>query len=710
MGRDTLIVVSPWNFASASVSIGGATRPLTLVDGTTFAIATRGADLLPGGADGLFMLDTRVLSELVTYIDGHPVEPLSTSSDGPFAATCIGRGIPDPGCADAPLTVLRRLAVGNGLREEIEVRNYGSAPRSTSVTLTAAADFASLFDVKGGRPVLVTSVGRVASRSNLHLIDELRGWTTVLSFDPPPTRFEGTAPTWDVDIPASGSWKLCVLASLLVGTESIEPSHRCGDPVDHAVPAARLASWRRKVPEVTSDDPAIEAAVRRAGEDLGALRIVDPLNPDREVVAAGAPWFMTLFGRDSIIASWMALLVDPDLAIGTLRTLADSQGRETNPGADEQPGRILHEVRFDRRASRLLGGSTTYYGSVDATPLFVMLVGELARWGVDPGSLADLLPAVDSALAWIEGDADLDGDGYVEHAPMTETGLIHQGWKDSWDGTRYADGRVAEPPLALCEVQAYVYGAHMARADLADLLGDPAAAARHRRTAADLKERFNRDFWLADRGWYAVGLDADKRPVDSLASNMGHALWTGIVDDRHAAAVAAQLMSPHLASGWGLRTLDSANPGFNPLSYHCGSVWPHDTAIAAAGLARYGFRAESNALARALFDASAAYNGRLPELFGGFDRVDIDTPVPYPTSCSPQAWAAGSPLLLARTILGLDPNVPAGEVRVAPRLPAGIDRLSLARIPIAGARVDIEVVGGRVRVEGVPPGLRVVLG
>jgi len=680
------------------------------VDGTTFAIATRGADILDGGADGLYMLDTRVLSRLIASLDGHPVEPLSTASDGPFAATCIGRGIPDPGEADAPLAVFRRIAVGNGLHEEVEVRNYGANIRRATIGLRAMADFADLFDVKGGRPTPAGDVTASGTSAALRLADRHRRWTTTLAFEPPADRVEGGRAEWDVEIPPGEMRKICVLVSLTVDGEEIVPTHRCGEPVATAVPATRLATWQESTPDVDADDPVVVAAVRQATADLGALRIVDPAHPDRDIVAAGAPWFMTIFGRDSIIASWMALLVDPRLAVGTLRTLAERQGRRTDPAADEEPGRILHEVRLDRRATRLLGGASVYYGSVDATPLFVMLAGEVARWGAEPETLAELVPALDAALGWIEGTADRDGDGYVEHLPLSPGSLTHQGWKDSWDGTRYADGRVARPPIALCEVQGYVYGAHIARAEIAELLADFPTAARHRRLAADLKERFNRDFWLPETGWYAVGLDADKRPIDSLASNLGHALWTGIVADEHAAAVAARLVSPRLASGWGLRTLDRDNPAFNPLSYHCGSVWPHDTALAAAGLARYGFREESGLLIRHLFDASAVHGGRLPELFGGFDREDVPTAVPYPTSCSPQAWAAASPLLLVRTMLGLEPNAPLGELRIAPSLPPGVRALRISGMPLAGERIDIEVVGDTVSFGAVPPWLTVILG
>ena len=294
------------------------------------------------------------------------------------------------------------------------------------------------------------------------------------------------------------------------------PRYRCGQPVERATPAERLARWRSKVPQVQSDDDELKRALDRSAEDLGALRIFDPDYPERVVVAAGAPWFMTVFGRDSLITSWMALIVDPDLALGVLQTLARFQGKEIDPRTDEQPGRILHEMRFGEAASLSLGGGSIYYGTADATPLFVMLLGELRRWGLAPEAVDSLLPNAERALEWIDTFGDADGDGYVEYKRATDRGLANQGWKDSWDAIRYADGTVANAPIALCEVQAYVYSAYLARAHFAHEAGDEATYSRFRLKATRLKEAFNRDFWLDEQGWFAVGLDPDKRPIGLL--------------------------------------------------------------------------------------------------------------------------------------------------------------------------------------------------
>src|SRR5438132_1488009 len=334
---------------------------------------------------------------------------------------------------------------------------------------------------------------------------------------------------------------------------------------------------------VDADFADLRAIVTRSAEDLGALRIFDPDYPERAVVAAGAPWFMTLFGRDSLITAWMALLVDPDLALGVLQTLARFQGDKVDPRYDEEPGKILHEMRFGGAASLSLGGGQVYYGTADATPLFVMLLGELRRWGLAPELVDSLLPHADRALTWIEEYGDVDGDGYVEYQRSSDRGLANQGWKDSWDAVRFQDGRLAKAPIALCEVQAYVYSAYLARAFFALEADDERTWLHYRDKAHQLKAAFNRDFWLEDRGWFAMGLDGEKKPIDALASNMGHCLWTGIVDTDKASLVAERLLAPDMFSGWGIRTLSERAVGYNPMSYRVGSVWPHDNAILAPG-------------------------------------------------------------------------------------------------------------------------------
>ncbi len=697
---------SPWTFEGDSTPIGGADA-VTLVEGASFAISARSGDVVPGGAHGVFVLDTRIVSGWRLTIEGHAVEPLQAVPNGPFAATFVGRAhahpLREPHVVDAPLLVLRRRAVGRGLREDIEVRNHGVAPVDVRVELAVESDFASLFDVKSGhdgaRPgraaaaedrLMFEPTARAAERTP---VDAVGVRATPCDSTHAATRSAVLA--WQVTLGVGQRWSTCVQAVAVVDDRELEPSHPCGATIEDAVPARRLRSWQRAADHFRTDDHVLDLAFRRSIDDLGALRIFDPDHPERLVVAAGAPWFMTLFGRDAIIASWMALLIDQTLALGVLAELADTQGTTTDERSEEQPGRILHEVRFDRLSAELFGGDGKYFGSIDSTPLFVMLVAELARWIGPTEQIAALLPAVDRAIAWIEGDGDLDGDGFVEYLRAHPGGLEHQGWKDSWDGIRHDDGAVAQPPIALCEVQGYCYAAYRGRADLARAFGDGDTATASDRAARSLRTAFDRAFWIDDLGWYAVGLDADKRPIRSLTSNVGHLLWTGIAPSRRVRRLAQVLDGPAMSSGWGLRTLAETSPGYNPLSYHCGSVWPHDTAIAVAGLARVGSDRAAGRLTRSLIDASATSGGRLPELFSGLGRGEIGEPVPYPASCSPQAWAAAATLLLVRSVLGLQPDLLAGRVSLRPRLPAGVSRLHLD-VPLGGRRLRVRIDHGEV--------------
>ncbi len=701
---------SPWNFAAESASAVGGGGGVTMVDGTTFMVCSGSGDIDEDDPHGLFMFDTRVVSRWRLTIDGNAVESLAVTPNGPFSSTFVGR-VHDPAVIDAPITVVQRRHIGHGMREDLEVRNHGTVTVAVQLAIEVTSDFNNLFDVKSGRRSGHLVTGRHLDGGELVIRTEpgpdgIVSHATRITCSDHPSHLAGDRLVWELEIAPGASWSTCLLVGITVDGVDFEPGYRCGQLVEDAIPASRLRHWHQRVTVIDTDDSVLEMAVRRAAEDLGALRIFDPDHPDRVVIAAGAPWFMTLFGRDSLLASWMALLLDHDLAAGVLLELAESQGRTTDPITEEQPGRILHEVRFDSASARLLGGSNTYYGTIDATPLFVMLVAELARWtGITPAITA-LLPAVDRALSWIDECGDRDGDGFVEYLRSDPNGLENQGWKDSWDGVRHADGRTATGPIALCEVQGYVYAAWRGRAGLARAIGEPATTARAFDDRADqLRARFDEAFWLDDVGWYAIGLDGDKRPIGSLTSNIGHLLWTGIVPDHRAERLAELLAGPSLSTGWGIRTLADDHPAYNPLSYHCGSVWPHDTALAVAGLARYHRDGEAHQLAKGLLAASVWSGGRLPELFAGFGDDDLPAPVPYPASCSPQAWAAASPLLLVRSMLGLEPDLPAGELHLRPRLPEGMRQLRLTGVPFGSGSIDITVSGGDVVVSGLPDGV-----
>ena len=695
-----------WAFAGEPPSLGSPGGAVTLVEGAGFCVCGSSGDIAADEPHGLFHRDTRLLSRWQLLVDGAPPELLARIEGEPFATTFVARARPEAGRADSTLLVLRHRYVGDGMREDLVLRNLAGESVTCTVSLTAGADFADLFEVKEGRVQprgeheLSAGADGLTFRRQWH--DDVRGtrvhahgWTATL----------GGTLTIDVVVPPRGQWSSCVqVQPSLDGVES-PPRYACGESVEHTLPSLRLQQWRLANPVVHTDHRGLAQLLERTREDLGALRIFDPEHPDRISVAAGAPWFMTVFGRDSLLTAWMALLLDPSLALGTLRTLARFQGTEVEPRSEEEPGKILHEMRFGADSAHSLAGGTVYYGSIDATPLFVQLLGELDLWGADSADVAELLPAADRALEWIERYGDRDGDGFVEYQRATDTGLLNQGWKDSFDGVPFADGRLAEPPIALAEVQGYTYAAYVARSRLAEQAGDRDAAERWADRACTLREAFNRDFWLPERGWFALGLDRDKRPIDSLASNMGHCLWTGIVDEDKAAQVAEHLLSPDMFTGWGVRTLASSMAAYNPMSYHDGSVWPHDNALLAAGLMRYGFVEHAQRIAGGLIDAAAHFGGRLPELFCGFDRAEFAAPVPYPTSCSPQAWAAASPLLLLRAMLRFDPAVPDGKLWFAPELPADWGDLRIERVALAGARVTVGVVGGVSGISGLPAGV-----
>jgi glycogen debranching enzyme len=701
-------MTSPWNTLHNPLGLNREGGLVTLVDGRSFSLSSRGGDMVTE-PQGLFVLDTRVISRWALLIDGEPLESLAVSTSEPYEGIFAGRCLPGEGQADGSTVVFRRRSIGMGMREQIEIRNHGTTEVNLAVALHADADFAGLFDVKDGR---MTGLTRPAAQ---HSPDEMRFIAsvpageqtreTVVRFSQPAQTTVGWA-GWKAEIPAGETWVLDISVDALIDGAVLDFAAPTQGAADEAVSARRMAQWRASMPHVTTDMHGMGKAIDQAGEDLGALRIFDSEFPDIPVVAAGAPWFMTLFGRDSLLTSWMALPAGPELAMGVLASLARFQGSKVDDISEEEPGKILHEMRFGSASTDALRHGEPYYGTVDATPLWVMLLAEAWRWGADEDEVRALLPNADRAMEWLRDYGDRDGDGFVEYHRRNPDGLANQGWKDSWDGVLFSDGELALSPMALCEAQAYAYGAHIARADLADGFGEPEVAAHHRSEAAQLKQRFNEVFWIEERGFYALALDKDKRPVDAISSNLGHCLWTGIVDDDRAASIADHLAG-ELFSGFGIRTLGTSMSAYNPVSYHNGSVWPHDTSICVAGLARYGFDAEARKVTEGLLELTQANGGRFPELFAGFDKSDLDVPAVYPASCVPQAWSAAAPMLLLRVLLGLTPDAQKGQIQVRPILGDGVDELRVDGIWAAGKRLSITVNAEGVTVDGTD-GLTVV--
>lgn len=680
-------------FASDPPRTGGQ----TLVLGTTFAVSGPDGDMSGEGAQGLFVRDARVLSRWRLRVDGGPVQPLGGFTTVPSEGVFVARAQVRDGKPEPTLLVERRRSVGSAMTEELVLRNYGPEPAGVSISIEVRADFADLFSVKVGSPTGPEAV---------EISAEPEMWSARTGSGSSQRRVVVSAPgatvtpdalTYRVVVPPAGTWRTTLVVSER-GTITTEAEQAHQPTAVHSTPAAKDRA--DGCTSVHSDSPALSATLARSQKDLIALTLRDTEAGGDAVVAAGAPWFMALFGRDALLTSSMAMALRPDLAVGTCRALAKHQGRCADPLSEEEPGRILHELRSVADASLAPGGVDRYYGTVDATPLFVVVVGQLARFGASQEVVDELLPAVDMALGWIDAHGNRGGDGFVEYLRCTDRGLRNQGWKDSGDGVTFADGSLAEPPIALVEVQGYVYGAFRARSELAAQRADVEGARYWAERARVLKRRINEAFWLPDAGYFAVGLDAERRPIDALASNMGHLLWSGAADQHKAALVAERLLSPEVFSGYGIRTLATTMGAYNPASYHNGSVWPHDTALSVAGLARYGFVRHAQRIAVGLIEAASYFSGRLPELFCGFDKTALPGPLPYPASCAPQAWAAAAPVSLVTSLLGLDPDVPRRTLRVAPAIPPewGAVRTCLA---LGTTHLGVEVsADGRCSVTG----------
>jgi glycogen debranching enzyme len=467
---------------------------------------------------------------------------------------------------------------------------------------------------------------------------------------------------------------------------------------------ASLADWLAAAPRLDTDWFELRQVYKRSLIDLAALRFYPESVPDSSLPAAGLPWFMALIGRDSLITSYQAIPFVPELARTTLLALGAHQATGFDDFRDAEPGKILHELRHGELAQFGERPHSPYYGSADATPLFLVVLDEYERWTGDTETVRHLEGAARAAVEWMERHGDSDGDGYIEYQTRNpKTGLVNQCWKDSGNSIVHPDGRLATLPRACCEIQGYAYDARVRAARLArEVWGDPAFAERLEQDAAALRDRFDRDFWLPDLGFYALALDGDKKPVGTLTSNMGHLLWSGIVADERVEAVVAQLTGEAMYSGWGVRTLGTGQPVYSPIEYHNGTVWPHDTALIALGLARYGRRAEANKLVVALMDAAGHFAFRLPEAFAGYPREQTLVPVEYPSACSPQAWATGAPLLFLRIMLGLEPT--ANGLTVRPHLPAEVNRLLLRGVPGRWGRADAVAVRERRKTDLGPPG------
>jgi glycogen debranching enzyme len=679
-------------------------NPFVLKHGDMLLVGDGHGDI-HGAGDGLFHDDTRILSRLRLSIAGKPLVLLggAVGQDNVlFTAHLTNRSLPPLGGPPMPEAVVHvrrtRLLWRSRLYERVTLVSFGREEALVPLVLEFAADFRDMFEVRGARrPARGRVLPPIVAGDAVTLRhEELDGLprTCVIAFCPAPASLSAQAAVFEAVVSAHGGTDIFVEA----GIEPAGPPSRARFRAACARARYGMRSSRRRGATVGSSGRVFDEWLGKSRADLALLTTELATGP---YPYAGIPWFSTAFGRDAVITALQMLWLDPTLAQGVLRFLAEHQATETLHFADAAPGKIMHETRKGEMARLRELPFGRYYGGVDTTPLFVVLAGDYADRTGDLALIGTLWPSLLAAMAWIEGQGDSDGDGFLDYARAADTGLANQGWKDSADSVFHADGGEAAGPIALVEVQGYVHAAFRAMAALARRRGEPEEGDRWAAKAEELRVAVERRFWLEELGTYALALDGAGRPCRVQASNPGHLLFSGLPAPDRAERVTAQLLGPGFSSGWGIRTLARGEARYNPMSYHNGSVWPHDTALCAAGMARYGARDGVARLLTEMFEAAVKFDMRLPELFCGFARRTGEPPIAYPVACVPQAWASGSAFMLLQACLGLRIDGWRGEVHVdRPRLPVGIDRLTVRHLAVGESRVDLtfQRVGGRVAV------------
>jgi glycogen debranching enzyme len=668
----------------------------TLKHGHTFAVFDRRGDILAslGGSDGLYHRDTRYLSQLELRLNGAPLLLLSSNLQEDNAVLRVdlaNPGIPSCGLRGELVHVNRLMFIWNGAcYERILVRNFDLRPHLVTLGIEFAADFADLFEVRGRQRARrgQVSAERHSGSSVAMRYQGLDGVerVTSLAFEPAPTRLDLAAATYELSLGPNQGARLV----LRIACDPRGPGEAVARRFYTSLRTARraLKESSGRAASLDSSNSLFNEMARRSVADLYMLITDTEHGP---YPFAGIPWFSTPFGRDGLLTALFTLWIDPTIARGVLRFLAATQATAVDPARDAAPGKILHEMRYGEMARLGEVPFARYYGSVDATPLFIVLAGEYFKRTADLETLRAVWPNVEAALRWIDVYGDGDADGFIEYYRQSATGLVNQGWKDSHDAIFHADGRMAEGPIALCEVQGYVYAAKRHAATLASALGRPEIAESLSQQARKLRERFEAAFWLEDLSTYALALDGAKKPCRVVASNAGHALFAGIADPARARRVAATLLGGACFSGWGVRTAAVSAARYNPMSYHNGSVWPHDNAVIALGFARYGLKAEVLKIFQGLFEAAGYMDlRRLPELFCGFPWRRLNAPTLYPVACIPQAWASATVFALVQASLGLEFDQSGGEIRFdRPLLPEFLDQLHLRGLQAGDGATDV---------------------
>jgi glycogen debranching enzyme len=673
---------------------------LTLIDGKTFLSTTVAGDIMPPGSPdvGFFHDDTRFLSRMELRVDGYRTVVLSSSTEQTFASQIeltTGKSTMRETYEIPENTVhIRReqLLASETLFDNFWFENFNFHELELNLELAYEADFMDVFQVRGvARQKLGQYFLPIVRKDSIvfhYCGRDGVARETVIHLSPEPDMVDGTTARWKLRLPPFKRFRLeTTIVPQVEGKRSRSIHPDFGQQLRMRREA--IAEWASHSTSFSANNSIFGEMVETCKADFHALQIPEARE---RVIAAGIPWFATMFGRDSIIAAYQSLMLNPQLASETLRVLASLQGKEKNDWRDEEPGKILHEYREGEmtRAGEMPFGP--YYGSVDATPLWLILLSETFNWTADEQLIKDLLPNAYRALEWIDSHGDLDGDGFIEYQRRSSKGLANQGWKDSWDAIMHHDGEVAKTPIALCEVQGYVYEAKYRMASLMRSFGDVQTADRLKKDSAEMAKRFEKAFWMPKLGFYAMALDREKRQTQVISSNPGHLLFTRMLPLDRAKAITQRFMRDDMFSGWGWRTMSRNERIFNPLSYHRGSVWPHDNSLIAHGMSLYEFREPANQLFTGLFEAALNFRDyRLPELFCGIQRREHDEPVQYPVSCSPQAWASGSVFLMLMSVLGIRPSAARRELNIVnPALPHFLENLSIRNMRVGGSRVGLD--------------------
>jgi glycogen debranching enzyme len=684
---------------------------LRILEGSNFCICDERGDI-GDETSGLFAHDTRFLSLLRLTVNGARPLLLTSAKVEYFSAAFYLRNPLAGSLAQDEVLIARERFVGEGMQDRLLVANQGLRDVVFDLTLEFGSDFADIFTVKArdfalgdplhAAPLPPLAACRYEADTNQFVLVDGDGQTCTQVIFSQPGSVDGASMTYRIELAPRERWEARVDVVACTDGEPVVPrvvERRFGAEREHV--RNSLTAWQLRVPQLRATWDVLLHSFSQSVSDLASLRLRSTTHEGLgNLPGAGIPWFMTVFGRDTIITCLQTLLFGPELARAALEVLADLQADVDDPTIDAEPGKIVHEVRQGKAAA---AWHPAYYGSVDATPLYLVLLSEVWRWTDDAAFVRGLREPAMKALEWIDRYGDRDSDGFVEYGRRAEPGIRNQSWKDSDDSQRFADGAVAEPPIAPVEVQGYVYDAKRRTAELArEVWRDRPLADRLDADADELYRRFDQAFWTNEHdGRYALGLDRDKRQIDALCSNVGHLLWSGIVPPERVDLVVDQLMGEGLWSGWGVRTMSSAEGGYNPLSYHNGTVWPHDNSLIAAGLARYERWPEAQRIVRRMLEAAGHFEYQIPEVFAGFRRADTPFPIAYPTAARPQAWAAGTPVLLLQCLLGLQPDRRRQRlVSVAPgELPSWAGRMRLSGVRAFGRSWDVWLDESGVRVE-----------